>query len=378
MKRNLVAYSLIGIIALSITALGTMTHPYSFASAEGAANSNNGSNQTRTISVTGMSSADAAPDRLSISFAVEAQAQTAQAAIQANAENMTNVIQALRQAGLNDSEVKTSQYSLYPMYDYVSESGKCIQYNDTGGVQKYCPPPTMRQILVGYKAVNGVVVDTAQLDKAGQLIDNAVQAGANRIDYLYFTVSEQKQNEMRSELIVQAVQDAQSKANTALGPLGMTVVNVIEINIDSYPVYPQKGYEYSGAASDVAVTPISPGVQRVSMTVHAVFEIDGFAGRSSADTTISTSTNSSFHITLDSNPSTGYHWQVKSIDDTIAKLVDDEYLSPSSRLVGAGGKQVLTFESLKEGRTTIVLEYVRPWEPQSPANTYIIDLAVHP
>ena len=375
MKKILNIAVLIGVIAISVIAIGQFQQVSLGANAS--AQSDNNSTQTRTLSVTGTSSAYVTPDKLSISFAVETQSTTAQAAIQANAENMTNVIQALKQVGLNDSEIGTSQYSLYPVYDYVNDSGKCIQYDNGDSVQKYCPPPTMKQILVGYKAVNGVIVSTSQLNKAGQLIDSAVSAGANRIDYLYFTISDQKQNEVRNELISQAVQDAQSKANVALGPVGMTIVNVLNINVDSYPVYPQRGYQYSGAASGGAPTPTNPGVQQVSASVHTTFEIGGYTGRQIADTVVTSQTGENFHLTLDSNPSTGYQWRIQSIDNSIVKLVNDQCISPSSGLVGASGKQVLTFQALKEGRTTIVLEYVRPWEPQSPANTYTVVLTVH-
>src|ERR1051326_1625101 len=160
---------LLGVIAISVIAIGQFRQISLGANAS--AQSDDNSNQTRTLSVTGTSLASVTPDKLSISFAVETQSTTAQAAIQENAENMTNVIQALKQVGLNDSEIGTSQYSLFPVYDYVNDSGKCIQYNNGDSVQKYCPPPTMKQILVGYKAVNGVIVDTSQLNKAGQLID---------------------------------------------------------------------------------------------------------------------------------------------------------------------------------------------------------------
>jgi inhibitor of cysteine peptidase len=95
-----------------------------------------------------------------------------------------------------------------------------------------------------------------------------------------------------------------------------------------------------------------------------------------ANTTVYTSANEEFQVTLDSNPSTGYEWQVRSMNEAIVRLVSDEYIPRESGLVGAGGKQVLTFEASGEGKTTIALEYVRPWEPERPASVYFVNVIV--
>jgi inhibitor of cysteine peptidase len=70
-----------------------------------------------------------------------------------------------------------------------------------------------------------------------------------------------------------------------------------------------------------------------------------------------------FSITLDSNPTTGYQWQLaKPLDETRTKYLANRYVKPESKLAGAGGKQVWEFRALRAGKTEIDLEYVRPWE----------------
>lgn len=222
------------------------------------------------------------------------------------------------------------------------------------------------------------MVDSTQLDRVGQWIDAAVEAGANRVEYLYFSVSNPRQDEIRNELIAEAVQDARNKARIAVEPLGMEIIDVLSINLDNYPViiYPKRGYEYADDAPS-ATTPIIPGTNEVGASIHATFMIGGFAvGQVPANTTVYTSANEEFQITLDSNPSTGYQWQVRSIDEIIARLVNDEYIPSESGFLGASGKQVLTFEGLEEGRTTIKLEYIRPWAPERPENVYSINVMV--
>jgi inhibitor of cysteine peptidase len=98
----------------------------------------------------------------------------------------------------------------------------------------------------------------------------------------------------------------------------------------------------------------------------------------STNATLSVKTNEQFYITLSSNPSTGYAWQVASVSNPdMVRFVDSQYIRPESELVGAPGKQVLTFNALQEGSATIQLEYVRPWETDvPPVSIYVAEVVV--
>ncbi len=98
----------------------------------------------------------------------------------------------------------------------------------------------------------------------------------------------------------------------------------------------------------------------------------------STNATLSVKTNEQFYITLSSNPSTGYEWQVASVSNPdMVRFVDSQYIRPESELVGAPGKQVLTFNALQEGSATIQLEYVRPWETDvPPVSVYVAEVMV--
>ena len=74
-----------------------------------------------------------------------------------------------------------------------------------------------------------------------------------------------------------------------------------------------------------------------------------------------------FVLTLESNPTTGYRWQVADkLDEKTVKLISSEYNAPDTKLVGAGGNEVWTFKAAGKGKTTINLIYVRPWEKDTP------------
>ncbi len=98
----------------------------------------------------------------------------------------------------------------------------------------------------------------------------------------------------------------------------------------------------------------------------------------STNATLSVKANQQFYITLDSNPTTGYEWQVALISDPdVVGFVSSQYIPPESELLGAGGKQILTFNALQEGNATINLEYIRPFEiGVPPVSIYVAEVEV--
>lgn len=77
-----------------------------------------------------------------------------------------------------------------------------------------------------------------------------------------------------------------------------------------------------------------------------------------------------FTVVLESNATTGFAWQLeRELPESVVKLVRDEYLEPESNLVGAAGRQELTFEAVGDGSTFIQLWYIRAFDdPPEPAD----------
>jgi inhibitor of cysteine peptidase len=68
-------------------------------------------------------------------------------------------------------------------------------------------------------------------------------------------------------------------------------------------------------------------------------------------------------VMLESNPTTGYEWAEAVINDKeIITQADRNFVAPKTDMAGASGTDVWTFDSLKEGTTTIKFSYGRPWE----------------
>jgi inhibitor of cysteine peptidase len=87
---------------------------------------------------------------------------------------------------------------------------------------------------------------------------------------------------------------------------------------------------------------------------------------------------SRFSVTLDSNVTTGYKWQLaRPVDGKVLKLIGSTYNAPEDGRVGQGGTETWTFEAVGKGKTKFTLNYVRPWEKNTPpAKTQSFDIDV--
>ena len=81
---------------------------------------------------------------------------------------------------------------------------------------------------------------------------------------------------------------------------------------------------------------------------------------------------------LESNATTGYVWELETppLADVV-RLVDEVYVAPDTDLVGAPGRQELTFEAVGEGTAELSLWYVRTFEdPKEPAERAVFEIVV--
>jgi inhibitor of cysteine peptidase len=95
---------------------------------------------------------------------------------------------------------------------------------------------------------------------------------------------------------------------------------------------------------------------------------------------VDASVNQILNITLDSNVTTGFKWNlVTEPDAKILKFVSSEYVPPapsSTPRVGAGGTEVWKFQAVGAGSTTFKLAYFRPFDPKDVAKEFSVTVAV--
>lgn len=216
----------------------------------------------KTIAVTGTATTSIDPDLLRIQFGVEVQAKTAKEAIDANTVAMNNVVNAIKELGITEDELSTSSFNIYPVYDSITDPKTGVY---------------VRSELVGYRVSNILSIETTKLSMAGDIIDAATEAGANRVDGVFFTLSPQKQLSAQDELIGNAIENAKAKAEKALAPLDQRIIGVKYVSLSDfgYPPEPILYNYYSKADVGGAreSTQIFSSDQDVTTTASVVFLI---------------------------------------------------------------------------------------------------------
>jgi predicted secreted protein len=76
---------------------------------------------------------------------------------------------------------------------------------------------------------------------------------------------------------------------------------------------------------------------------------------------IETAPGKEFKVILNSNPTTGYHWElVGELDPKVVEFVSKDYNPDASQAVGSGGVEVWVFKAVAAGETEITLGYYPP------------------
>lgn len=81
-------------------------------------------------------------------------------------------------------------------------------------------------------------------------------------------------------------------------------------------------------------------------------------------------------LSLESNPTTGYGWEIAEIDEAILKQIHHEYEPDRPILEGSGGRDIWHFRAEAKGRMTLTLNYLRPWEEAEPIQTFSVEVVV--
>lgn len=202
-----------------------------------------------TVVATGAGSVTADPDLAVLSVAVVSTADTADGAREATATRVDTLLTALADAGVDEANVTSTGYSLTPQYDYRDGS----------------------RDLLGYRAVHTFRVETAPAD-AGRIVDVSVAGAGVEVWSVAFTLSEDRQDELRADAIAAAVESARHDAEAAAGAADLTIDGVDSVQVGSAPVpYPQ----VADARAEAGATEFQPGPVTVSASVTVTYRVSG-------------------------------------------------------------------------------------------------------
>ena len=205
--------------------------------------------ENATITVTGSASVTLKADYARISVGVSSKAATVEQAANENNAAIFAVIEALKEAGVAEEDIATSNYSVYAEYDYASFGG---------------------QKLTGYNVTNQLTVIIRDMDHIGATLDKATAAGANNIYNIEFLST--KADEAQDEATVYAVQDAMRRAKLLASAAGLNLGGIKSIS-DTVASYGIVTRSYASKLDAVAGNSILPDDTSVSASVTIVFEL---------------------------------------------------------------------------------------------------------
>jgi uncharacterized protein YggE len=202
-----------------------------------------------SVSVSATGTVKVTPDVAYTTVGVVTQKKKMKDAQSANRDMMNAVVEALKAAGLTDDEIRTTNYSVYPVYDYSGDTS----------------------VITAFEVNNTVELTIRDIDKVGEVLDAAASAGANTSYSVSFDLLD-KSPEYNKALSA-AMEAARGKADTLAAAGGFTIQGVMTVSEDynSTPVY----YEYAAAEdnSGKAPTYISSGDMDITASVSVVYEI---------------------------------------------------------------------------------------------------------
>lgn len=221
---------------------------------------------TNTITVSGEGEVFAVPDTGEFSVTVQENAKDVAAAQATATKKANDIIAYLKGAGVDEKDIKTTDYSVYPQYEW--QNGVCKQ----GAA--YCPPG--KQVLTGFQVSQTLSVKVKDTTKAGELLSGVGQKGASQVSGLSFTVEDE--DALKAQAREKAITDAKTKADELAAQLGVSVVRVVGFSESGggYPImYAAKTMAMdSMAAGEMAPAPQIPtGENKITSNVSVTYEI---------------------------------------------------------------------------------------------------------
>jgi len=207
------------------------------------------------ISVTGEGTVSVPPDLAQVDAGVASDGKTAREASDASNAAMGKVLLALKGAGIEDKDYRTSRLSLQPLY----------AQNRTGSAVS--GPPS----VVGYRASNRVSIKLRDVTRVASVIDLLVTAGANDIGNINFTVTQA--SKLLDEAREKAVADARRKAEIYAKAAGVTLGSPLSIAEEGAPVPTFRAKTLAVAPMATGMPPVAQGEETLSVTVGVTWAI---------------------------------------------------------------------------------------------------------
>ena len=207
----------------------------------------------RSIEVTATGEATSAPDRATLRVGVTATGSDA-ASVRDELDASDEALRAaLTEWGLDDDAIRTEQYDVRESYETRDDPNR-----------------------TRYEGVHRYAIELDDVDAVGEVIDVAIDAGADRVQRIQFGLSEETEREVREEAIATAMSNADADAAALANASDLEVVGVYEVSTSESGARPYVTESFDAAAGDggdgSASTAVETGDVSVRVSVNVVYE----------------------------------------------------------------------------------------------------------
>jgi len=212
-----------------------------------------------TITVSDTGTIYAKPDLAIVNFSVVVEKKTVAEAMSDNTKKMNAVISSVKEQGVEDKDLKTTNFNISPRYEWYDST----QYYPSG-----------QRVLVGYEVRQTLQVKIRDMEKVGSILENGTSAGANEISDLQFTID--NEDDLKTQARTEAIEKAKARAEVLAEELGINLVRIS--NFSESGVLP---YFYSsmneaaplGMGGGDALS-VETGENKIEVTVSITYEIN--------------------------------------------------------------------------------------------------------
>lgn len=209
-------------------------------------------NKSDMFTVEGTGEVTAVPDTATFTVGVTETAPTVAAAKNKITESTNTIIAELKKLGIEEKNIKTINYNVYPNQDFTTE----------------------KNTITGYTATQQLQIKVDDVDLANKALDAATGSGANQVSGVTFTIGDEEQEKLEDEARKKAIADAKKKAQSIASDAGIHLGRIMNVWINNYPQDPPVGLEKTamGRAEDAPVTDLQPGENTVRVTISLSYE----------------------------------------------------------------------------------------------------------
>ncbi len=199
----------------------------------------------RHVTVTGVGTINVVPDAVRFYPSVTALANKSSEALATASKTASAVRAALKSAGIATKDIKSSNLSVFPEYNYTQDKGS---------------------VIVGYRASQSFTVVIRKADTAGKVVEDVVNAGNENVTINGIVPFITKGSAAMEEARAAAVADAKSRAASYAKLLGTSLGKVVYLQENSAPSYsfPMLGV---AKAEDGSTPQIDLGEEEVSVSI---------------------------------------------------------------------------------------------------------------